>query len=53
MGALTGMLMLCGVLILEALRVQSNVWTLALLGGVAGWLAGFIVDKCMPAPTAP
>ncbi|NPV22637.1 hypothetical protein [Bradyrhizobium aeschynomenes] len=52
-GALTGVLMLCGVLILEAFSVQSNVSTLALMGGVAGWLAVFIVDRFRPARAAP
>ncbi|WP_315780401.1 MULTISPECIES: hypothetical protein [unclassified Bradyrhizobium] len=48
-GALSGGLMVCGLLILYAFGVETNTVVLGLLGGVAAWLAGFIEDRFMAA----
>ncbi|MGJ5094137.1 hypothetical protein ACQR18_18845 [Bradyrhizobium oligotrophicum] len=44
-GALTGGLMVCGLLILYAFGVETNALGMGILGGVAAWLAGFIEDR--------
>lgn len=46
MGVLAGVLMLCGVLVLEALGVQTNLLVFMVLGGVSGSLAD-ILDRFM------
>ncbi|MGJ4903014.1 hypothetical protein ACQR0V_15695 [Bradyrhizobium sp. HKCCYLS2058] len=44
-GALTGGLMVCGLLLLYAFGVEANAPVMAVLAGVAAWLAGFIEDR--------
>jgi hypothetical protein len=51
-GILTGVLMLCGVLVLEALGVQTNVLVMGALGGVSAWLAELILDRFLATRTA-
>ncbi|MGJ5070389.1 hypothetical protein [Bradyrhizobium oligotrophicum] len=48
MGVMAGVLMLCGVLVLEALGVQTDLLVLMVLGGVSGSLAD-ILERFMAA----